>query len=212
MLDPSFGDGGIVKTDFHAEIPTNGYARDMSVVQTDGKIVVAGVADRVSNIVVRYLANGEIDYGFGKDGMVAVGFGNPWYLESVNALALQPDGKIVVAGWTGPSWDDRDFALARFNVDDILIAGCPTYGISAIDGIMQIWTGTGEADTRRLAVLDYMSTNALTVADDTDRDVLTGSSGTDWFFANLDGDGVLDKVTDLDDEAFAMDLDFILAG
>lgn len=45
-----------------------------------------------------------------------------------------------------------------------------------------------------------------TVLDDgTDRDVLTGSAGDDWFFLNQD----VDKATDLTDAAFANDLDFI---
>ena len=49
--------------------------------------------------------------------------------------------------------------------------------------------------------------------DDNAADVLTGSSGTDWFFANLDGDRdpniVKDKITDLHCGEFADDLDFI---
>jgi hypothetical protein len=37
------------------------------------------------------------------------------------------------------------------------------------------------------------------VFDDAAADLLTGSSGIDWFFANLDG-GVLDTITDLGDD------------
>ena len=50
-----------------------------------------------------------------------------------------------------------------------------------------------------------------TVFDDGAKDVMTGSSGVDWFFANLEADkgGVLDKITDLDDDEFAEDLQFI---
>jgi hypothetical protein len=39
---------------------------------------------------------------------------------------------------------------------------------------------------------------------------MTGSSGLDWFFANLDS-GVLDKITDLSAKEFADDLAFIMA-
>ena len=53
----------------------------------------------------------------------------------------------------------------------------------------------------------------ITVFDDGSADVLTGSAGQDWFFANLAKDstdsGVLDKVTDLSASEFASDLDFI---
>ena len=50
-----------------------------------------------------------------------------------------------------------------------------------------------------------------TVFDDGAKDVMTGSSGVDWFFANLEADkgGVLDKITDLHDDEFADDLQFI---
>jgi hypothetical protein len=48
-----------------------------------------------------------------------------------------------------------------------------------------------------------------TVFDDGAADVLTGSSGQDWFFANLSGGGVLDRLTDLSAAEFANDLTFI---
>ena len=47
---------------------------------------------------------------------------------------------------------------------------------------------------------------AATVIDDDERDVMTGSSGRDWFFADLDED----KNTDLHDDEFADVLDWIL--
>ena len=54
--------------------------------------------------------------------------------------------------------------------------------------------------------------NASTVSDDNDYDVLTGSSGTDWFLFNRDSDGVVkDKVTDLStfEALYAQDIDWI---
>ena len=49
-----------------------------------------------------------------------------------------------------------------------------------------------------------------TVFDDGDRDVLTGSAGVDWFFFNSDPDQDGDRATDLKDEAFGNDLEWIL--
>ncbi len=46
-----------------------------------------------------------------------------------------------------------------------------------------------------------------TVLDDEEKDVITGSSGDDWFFF----DTLLDRATDLQDEVFANDLEFILS-
>jgi hypothetical protein len=52
------------------------------------------------------------------------------------------------------------------------------------------------------------------VLDDDEKDMLTGSAGQDWFFANLvldNGDDAnqKDKITDLSASEFALDLDFI---
>jgi hypothetical protein len=53
--------------------------------------------------------------------------------------------------------------------------------------------------------------NATTVFDDGAQDVMTGSSGQDWYFANIAGDGVRDRITDLSAAEFAVDLNFILS-
>lgn len=53
------------------------------------------------------------------------------------------------------------------------------------------------------------SVATTTVFDDGAADVLTGSAGQDWLFANLLGTGVKDKVTDLSAAEFANDLTFI---
>ncbi|HUG68126.1 MAG TPA: SBBP repeat-containing protein [Pirellulaceae bacterium] len=94
--------------------------------------------------------------------------------------------------------------------DDILIAGGTNLRESEAAHISGLWAGVGDAASRRTAVLDYLAAYGATFSDDSERDLLTGSAGLDWFFANLQGDGVLDKVTDLDDVLFAQDLDFIL--
>ncbi len=113
-LDPTFGSGGTVITD------SGGFdAATALVLQPDGKIVVAGFsfAPGVSNfILARYNADGSLDGGFGSEGMVSTNLGG---FDQAFALALQPDGKIVVAGLccAGPK-----FALARYNADGSLHA------------------------------------------------------------------------------------------
>ena len=59
---------------------------------------------------------------------------------------------------------------------------------------MDEWTSTNDYDTR---VANLSATLTDSVSDDDSKDVLTGSAGIDWFFANLEGTGVLDKITDL---------------
>ncbi len=113
-LDPSFGHGGIVTTrigDFGGGSATG--ASSLAL-QPDGKIVVAGTAWHQTTYdfaLARYRSSGSLDHRFGDRGTVTTNFGP--YPSYATALALQPDGKIVVAGyaWSGSSWD---FALARY--------------------------------------------------------------------------------------------------
>jgi uncharacterized delta-60 repeat protein len=104
-LDESFGDGGIVLTKFGV----SGVAHAI-VLQPNHRIVVAGT-NGGGFALARYHADGSLDASFGKGGKVATLLpgdapGN------VNAIALQPDGKIVAAG----AYDFFQFALARFKV------------------------------------------------------------------------------------------------
>jgi uncharacterized delta-60 repeat protein len=107
-LDTTFGDDGTVLTDFR------GGSQDFAValaIQPDSKIVVAGVVDG-DFALARYLPNGTLDTTFGDYGMVTTDFGGGRY-EVINTLALQSDGKIVVAGLSEVS-GNRDVALARY--------------------------------------------------------------------------------------------------
>jgi len=109
-LDLSFGLDGKVLTDFGGLEVGNAVA-----IQTDGKIVVAGSRDFLFNqdfAVVRYNSDGNLDNSFGSGGKVITGFGGT---ELARAVAIQTDGKIVVAGHNGV-----DFALARYNSDGTL--------------------------------------------------------------------------------------------
>jgi len=102
-LDPTFGGDGTVTTSFV------GYDGISAVaVQADGKIVVAGYTGGNDFGVARLLGNGNLDTSFDGDGKVTIDFGG---YDGANAVAIQSDDKIVVAGYTsGPS---DDFAVAR---------------------------------------------------------------------------------------------------
>ena len=114
QLDPSFGGDGTVSTDFPA-----GEA-DGVAIQADGGIVVAGSSEsddgmKGSYILARYTADGQLDAGFGKSGRVETNLGP---LSWVSGIAIQRDGKIVVAGEQG-NINDRVqlFALVRYTRD-----------------------------------------------------------------------------------------------
>ena len=110
-LDQSFGNNGLVRTDFGAFEA----AFDVAL-QPDGKIVVAGHRkpnDNTSDfLIARYLPDGSLDTSFGDAGKVITDFG-AWDIGW--AVEIQNDGKIVVVGSTwGPNFTLTRGALARY--------------------------------------------------------------------------------------------------
>jgi uncharacterized delta-60 repeat protein len=126
-LDPSFGVGGLVTSNLAGNDLVRGVA-----LQNDGRIVVVGYSN-YDFAVARYLTDGSPDPTFGLDGWVTTDFGA---LDICRAVAIQRDGRILLAGYTGTgggaparSNDDDpmqeelgDFAMARYNVDGSLDA------------------------------------------------------------------------------------------
>ncbi len=114
-LDPQFGNGGTITTDFGGDDKANALA-----LQRDGQIVVAGVAGGRDFALARYRTDGTLDATFGTEGKVTTDFSDN--ADVAFALAIQPDGMIVAAGATG-EFPTAAFALARYNADGSLDAG-----------------------------------------------------------------------------------------
>ena len=115
-LDTSFGTGGKVTTDI-AHSPDGAIA---VVRQPDEKFVVAGnsyINGHFDFAVARYNSNGALDTAFGTSGKVTTDIGSPY--EEATAVALQPDGKIVVAGGAVIGLFN-DFVLVRYNTNGTL--------------------------------------------------------------------------------------------
>ena len=111
-LDTTFGTGGIVTTPIGSS-DDKAYALG---IQSSGKIVAAGGTFNGNNYnfaLVRYNANGNLDTTFGKGGIVITAIGSD---NSASALVIQPDSKIVAAGYARPGGSSYgyDFALARY--------------------------------------------------------------------------------------------------
>jgi uncharacterized delta-60 repeat protein len=115
-LDQTFGNGGLVKTDFNEMESARAVA-----IQPDGKIVVAGSISRFDGTsdfaVIRYNEDGTLDSSFGQGGLVTTDFYNT--LDFAADLAITPNGEIVVAGtvWWKTEFLDDDFAIARYDSD-----------------------------------------------------------------------------------------------
>lgn len=116
-LDTTFGTGGLVVTQF--TVPSSNTSQAFAVVlQPDGKIIAAGrspMAGMPRFALTRYNTNGSLDTTFGTGGMVTTAFsGSP--NDRINAVLLQPDGKIVAVGFASGA----NFALARYNINGSL--------------------------------------------------------------------------------------------
>ena len=114
--DSSFSNDGKQITGFASG---NDFANDVSI-QSDGKIVVGGYTDNGSTsyfALARYNTDGSLDKTFSSDGKQTTNFG--FYAELGNSVAIQNDGKIIIAGsvFTGSNYDAVDFAVARYNTD-----------------------------------------------------------------------------------------------
>jgi uncharacterized delta-60 repeat protein len=117
-LDSGFGQGGVAYIDFTSGAePSEDVARAL-VLQPDGKIVVAGSVnttfDTSDTGVARLHTNGSLDDSFNLDGKITANNGLD---DPPRALAVQPDRRIVVAGYAQRAADDYDFILLRFDED-----------------------------------------------------------------------------------------------
>ncbi len=133
-LDTTFGvSGGYVISDFGAA-QIDERPRD-SAIQADGKIVVVGRQETSSAsfydyLVARYNADGTLDITFNGTGFFTLpaGFQNL----SANAVAIQTDGKIVVAGGIGGSFGSSTATIFRLNSNGTLDTSFDTDGIQSV--------------------------------------------------------------------------------
>lgn len=114
--DTTFGDNGKVICNFYN---TNDSANGI-VIQPDGKIIISINSQSANFMLARFNSDGSFDTSFGDMGKVVTDFGSADY---VNDIALQPDGKIVAAGYSS-----NIAAVARYNSDGTLDSTFPGKG------------------------------------------------------------------------------------
>ncbi|MCC7069654.1 MAG: hypothetical protein IT523_14565 [Burkholderiales bacterium] len=173
-LDTSFGTGGTVSSPIGS-----GYASGRAtVLQPDGKIVVAGDCDIGLHIVfclARYQAGGALDPSFGSGGAVISPIGSS--TDHATAIALQPDGKIVVAGYCAGA-SNLDFCLARYQANGILDSSFGTGG--------KVISPIGSADDQGYAIA-LQPDGKIVVAG-----FCRGTSNDDFCLARYQANGTLD--------------------
>jgi uncharacterized delta-60 repeat protein len=172
QLDDTFGVGGVVSTTFN-EGDAAAYAITL---QPDRKIIVAGtlaLEGKYDFVVARYGENGAVDSSFGDNGKVITDFGLRG--DFVFAIAVQPNGKILVAGSSLKASDlDLDFAMVRYNIDGSLDLD---FGDSG-----QVITNLGSGECARAVIVQPDG-----------KIVLVGVSGDNFALVRYNSDGTLDN-------------------
>jgi uncharacterized delta-60 repeat protein len=187
-LDTSFGEDGFVFTQFD---PSDLAVPSAAVVQPDGRIVAVGATTTqlgTDGAIARYLPDGRLDHSWDGDGRATLSIGHG---DALTDVVLQPDGKIVVTGYTdNGNGDSRDFAVARYLPDgtldstfagdgrktiDFLAKDDQAYAV-ALDGASIVVAGAAEQDGPPGSSDDSQAAVAR----------LTATGDLDWHFS---GDG-----------------------
>lgn len=175
-LDTTFGKKGKVLTAINTGKGDEyfDYAADV-VIDADGKILVAGSTsdDEASeSAVVRYNENGSLDKSFGEGGKALVDLGGN---DSAEAMALQPDGKIVLTGYGDVNGESYDIVAGRLNPDGSLD---DTFGVEGT-----YWVDVKEG-------IDW----ATDIAMRPDGSIIIGGSGQVGEYECLDGEATCPKM------------------
>ena len=175
-LDNTFDADGKVTTAFAGSI---GNIINSIMLQTDGKLVVAGSNHNGTNLdfaLARYNTDGSLDNTFDGDGKLTTAIGPSD--DVAYSVALQTDGKIVVAG-NSDDFSNNDFSVARYNTNGSLD--------NTFDGDGKLTTSIGFAQ------------NAAGLGIQTDGKILiAGSDGSNFVAARYNTNGSLDNSFDGD--------------
>jgi uncharacterized delta-60 repeat protein len=216
-----------------AYLPGSAESGNALAVQSDGRLLVAGevrnaAGTRSDAFLSRFLADGQIDASFGKSG---TSYGYSGTINSARAIAVQSDGKIVIAGYTTGNGLTDDFLIARFHPNGYVdkefgsngahrfdFAGGPDTGTAmalapdgkivvagnAWNGLRQIWgiarlTTAGQPDptfgTNGRAYVDFYGPAGATavVVQPDGKITIGGTYNGDFFLQRLLANGARDS-------------------
>lgn len=132
IIDPTYGSGGVVNMNLN-NIDDEFY--DMQLTDNDESVLTGFTVSQgdlyYHLLVMKFDVNGQPDPNFGSEGVVT--YGDVPYTFG-DAMAMQADGKILVAGCTGNLLPgDNDWAVWRFNPDGTPDADFGTAGVVTTD-------------------------------------------------------------------------------
>lgn len=198
-LDPTFGTNGVVSHVLDAS-----FGLGLKLVDAQGlpggKLLVAGsvtanplTGDR-DFFLARFDSDGKLDETFGEAGRVLTDFGGRY--DQANALMLQPDGVILLAGQSSAQADgqDGDFALARYTSEGRLDLSFGTNGRVRMDL-------SGQRDSAQALALTpdgkILVGGAAMPFSDIERSILTEFGempvGSIFALVRMNADGLLDS-------------------
>jgi uncharacterized delta-60 repeat protein len=198
-LDTTFGDNDSIGgyTTFTFNSGAESFAHDLAIDST-GRIVVVGRGKAALSSdngfgVARLGTDGELDTSFDTDGMTvtlfATGVG---FSSEARGVAIQSDGKIVVAGTEdkpNSATGRDDFAVARYNSNGSLDT---SFGVG---GTGKVVTGFNDRDDKAFDVVlqQVGAFEKILVVGEADR---TGLGINDFALARYNPDGSLDTAGD----------------
>ena len=185
-LDETFGIGGKLTTAFNA---TASEIHDI-VEQPDGKIVAVGYAHNGTNndfALARYNPDGSLDDSFGTGGRVLTNFTVPGSHDGLDdaarAVALQSDGKIVVAGYAAHPHNAYEFVVARYNKNGTLDTSFGTEYNGSKRGFA-IWNATSLNDSAQDVVIQTVGSS--------EHILVVGQAGESFGLVRYTNNGTLD--------------------
>jgi len=191
-LDNTFGTNGTARAPISGGNMGNDKAYSVAI-QSDGKIVLAGYSadtsgglEQVALALARFNSNGTLDNTFGSNGTVrALGgavdiVGIPIYSIG-RSVAIQQDGKIVVAGYTEDVF--YGFEAARFNSNGTLDN---TFGTNGAAGFSIGGSGASNDEGYSVAI---QHNGKIVIAGFS----VDGAANTAFALARLDSNGTIDN-------------------
>ena len=177
--DSTFGNNGFAFTTSLLGNPQSQDIPEAITVQADGKIVMVGLARRSNGStafgVVRYNPNGSLDTSFDSDGIVTTQIGIAGDRDEPYSVGIQPDGKIVVAGFSRDNTVFESFAVVRYNSNGSLD--------TSFDG-----------DGKLLVFGGYATSNKLIIQPNGKIVIGGGNNGGDFALLRFNSDGSPDGI------------------